>query len=270
MTTHPPPTPCFLVGAPRSGTTWIQRLLQSHPAICGGEESHFFTLFARALQDADEMGQRDQRPIGPLTYVSRDGFDRGLRQLWAHIFEDLYKSAPNAAIHLEKTPFHTLCMAEITRLFPEAKFIFLTRDSRAVASSLVQAGRSWGSHWAPADYKSAALEWQRHVRAVLKWQKARPETPILTIRYEDALADTEAVLGTALKFLLPETAELAVTDTLARFAETRTDRTDPQGFARLRGSAGWRGDMPLHARFTTWRYTRKTMRELGYDIAPFR
>ena len=35
----------FLVGCPRSGTTWLQKLLASHPRIRSGEESHFFSLY---------------------------------------------------------------------------------------------------------------------------------------------------------------------------------------------------------------------------------
>ena len=42
--------PLFIVGAPRSGTTWVQRLLLSHPAIRGGQESNFFCAFGPVLQ----------------------------------------------------------------------------------------------------------------------------------------------------------------------------------------------------------------------------
>lgn len=35
----------FLVGSPRSGTTWVQRLLASHPQIQTGQESHLFAAY---------------------------------------------------------------------------------------------------------------------------------------------------------------------------------------------------------------------------------
>src|SRR5947208_10995760 len=39
----------FIVGAQRSGTTWLQRLLASHPAIAGGQESHLFSGYLAPL-----------------------------------------------------------------------------------------------------------------------------------------------------------------------------------------------------------------------------
>ena len=35
----------LIVGAQRSGTTWVQRLLASHPAIVSGQESHLFSSY---------------------------------------------------------------------------------------------------------------------------------------------------------------------------------------------------------------------------------
>src|SRR5687768_17973655 len=42
--------PVFVIGSPRSGTTWVQRLLVAHPAVCGGQESHFFAAFGPPLR----------------------------------------------------------------------------------------------------------------------------------------------------------------------------------------------------------------------------
>ena len=262
------PTPCFLIGAPRSGTTWLQRLLQAHPRVCGAEESHFFTLFANPMSVADEMAAIEDRKIGPLSYMPQAEFDAALQRLWDDIFKDLYAKAPEAFVHLEKTPFHTLCLPQIARLFPDARFVYLARDSRAVASSLMHAGQNWGKDWAPGNAKSAALEWQRYTRRAMAWQKEHPERT-LTLRYESVLSDTRSTLETALKFLLPKGADLEVTETLERFEENNANAKDPSGFARMRGSAGWRSELSVAQKLTVWRYTRKTMRELGYDIAPF-
>lgn len=264
------PMPAFLIGAPRSGTTWIQRLLQAHPAICGGEESHFFTLFGAAMNTADQMGDRDVRPIGPLAFVDRAQFDQGLRNLWAEIFAGLYAAHPGALVHLEKTPFHALRLKEIHRLFPQAPIILLLRDSRAVASSLMQAGRGWGKHWAPATARSAALEWYRHVSEAQDWHRAHPDHPFLVIRYEEALADPKAALEQMLEFLLPADVPRDVEATLARYEASQAGRKDPEGFSRMRGSEGWRKDMNLYEKLVVWRYTRRKIKELGYgSITPF-
>lgn len=249
----------------------MQRLLQAHPRICGGEESHFFTLFAAPLETAAKMADSGRkRKIGPLCYVGQSEFEDMFRDVWNRIFRDLYDRHPESIIHLEKTPFHVLCLDQIQRIFPDAKVIFLARDSRAVASSLVHAGRGWGNYWAPNTYKDASIMWFRHVRAILDWQCRNPEHPFLQVRYEDALRDTPGELARILRLLFPDDKELLVEETLNSFEAGEAARKDPEGFSRLRGTAGWQEDLPLWGKLTTWRYTRKMMRELGYDITPFR
>jgi hypothetical protein len=261
------PVPCFLIGAPRSGTTWIQRLLQTHPDMCGGEESHFFTFFSHVLREAPSM-IREDRKIGPLAYMTHDALIESLRHLWDDMFRSIYAANPTPRVHLEKTPFHTLCMTEIVTLFPDARFIFLQRDSRAVAASLMAAGRSWGKHWAPSTAKEAALEWYRHVGSVRTWQKAHPDHPVLTIRYEDVLDDTPGALRTMLEFALQHDS-VAADETYAAFVENSQKPADPAGFTRKRGNTGWISDLSYREKLVIWRYTRKMMKDIGYDITPF-
>ena len=39
----------FIIGSPRSGTTWLQKLLASHDAIVTGQESEFFITVAEPI-----------------------------------------------------------------------------------------------------------------------------------------------------------------------------------------------------------------------------
>jgi hypothetical protein len=237
---HEEKTICFLVGAPRSGTTWVQRLLQSHPRICGGEESHFFTIFGSPIETADKMYDRTNtvRKVGPLCYISKPEFEDIMKDVWYGIFSNLYRENPESVIHLEKTPFHALCLDQIHRIFPSAKVIFLSRDSRAVTASLVHAGQTWGSNWAPNTYRDAAIEWYRHVKSVIDWRHRNPSLPFLQVRYEDALADTEGELSRILRFLFPEAVDLQIKGTLEAFESENKTKRDPQGFSRMRGAEG--------------------------------
>ena len=36
----------FVCGAPKSGTTWLQRILDAHPQVCCSGEGHFITRFS--------------------------------------------------------------------------------------------------------------------------------------------------------------------------------------------------------------------------------
>lgn len=259
---------CFLVGSPRSGTTWLQRLLQASPLICGGEESHFFTLFSAPMNAANDMYLNRKRKIGPLCYTDRTGLEDAIRQLWNDIFTDLYKNNPVSVIHLEKSPFHSFCLDEIISIFPDAKIIFLTRDSRAVASSIVHASRSWGKHWAPDNYREAAIMWYRYSHSVMEWQQKNPDHSFLQIRYEDILENTENHLEKIFKFLT-EDKDVGVPELLENFREKTENNKDPIGFSRMRGKIGWKTDMSFWGKVVTWKYTRKKMRELGYEISIF-
>jgi len=259
---------CFLVGVPRSGTTWMQRLLQSHPKICGGAESYFLSFFAHPLRESHQMIDQDYK-IGPLTYIDHERLENAIRSLWFEIFGDLYAASPTAEVHLEKTPHHSLFLRDAMRLFPTAKVIFLSRDSRAVVSSMIHASKTWGQHWAPRTYKQAASMWWQYTSAFTNWRRDNPDHSSLLIRYEDALADTEGALRTILEFLLGSCSDGEIADTLNTFQRQALKTEEPEGFARIRGEEGWKTDLSLYGRLITWRYTRKKMRELGYDIAPF-
>lgn len=261
---------CFLVGAPRSGTTWVQRLLQLHPEVCGGEESHFFRLFGPLMPAADDMVKSKKRKIGPLIYTDKIIYENSIRSVWNTIFENLYKTFPESKVHLEKTPDHLLHLNEVLRIFPDAPIIIVLRDSRAVTSSLVKAAKGWGSNWAPKSYKNAAIRWYIYMRAFTEWEKTHPNHPHLVIRYEDALLEPAETIKSILEFLKLNADNQIVQKMLDQYELENATSKDPQGFARFRGSKGWSKDMSLYGKIITWRYTRKMMKEIGYKCQLFR
>lgn len=109
----------------------------------------------------------------------------------------------------------------LARIFPEARFVHVVRDGRAVANSFLQmpwwrgheGPEAWGWGPLPAGY---AAEWEASGRsfallAGLEWkllmdafEQARAEIPAerwLEIRYEDFVASPREVTATALEFL---------------------------------------------------------------------
>lgn len=259
---------CFLVGAPRSGTTWLQRLLQMHPKICGGAESSFFNFFARGLTEATKLARPGKVQTGPLVYIDEAAYEDMFRDMWSRVFQNLYETNPDAEVHLEKTPYHSFCLNEIIRLFPDAKIVVLLRDSRAVTSSLVHAGNGWGSYWAPKRYKDAAVMWYQYMRAIKKWRAQNPEHPCLVLRYEDAISDPADAVRQMLAFLELDHDDHTIARMMDAYREKDAKASDPAGFKRNRGATGWKKDMSLRAKLVTWRYTRKMMRELGYTCRP--
>ena len=143
----------------------------------------------------------------------------------------------------------------------------MVRDARAVAASHLHASRqNWGSDWAAKNAYEAATRWHSYTAAAQTWHQDHPETPFLVVRYEDALSDPIAVLEEVLAFVLPAHVPPNSAQVLKNFEAQQTTIQDPKGFARVRGIEGWKQELTLWQKLVVWRYTRKKMREFGYDI----
>lgn len=267
--------PILIVGAPRSGTTLVQRTLLADPRVCGGQESHFFASFGQALRDFDRKRALG-RPHGLACYWKRDALIARLRALWIETMGGVLEAAPGADMLVEKTPDHALWLDVISEVLPAARVVHVVRDSRAVCESLLAARHtSWGSDWAPRSAMVAARIWRTHVEAV-----ERCRLPVHRVRYEELLADPDPVLAALWRFVGLEG------DAEARAACLATARRgdapfvgtgdlartppEPEGFRRDAGERGMskasaRAELGPLDRWRVWRETREAMERLGYD-----
>src|SRR5487761_98720 len=71
----------FIVGCPRSGTTWLQQLLASYPKAKTGPESYLFSWFIGPQLRAwrREMGREVFAGVGLGGYFREDEFLRNLK-----------------------------------------------------------------------------------------------------------------------------------------------------------------------------------------------
>ncbi len=276
--------PLLIVGVPRSGTTWVQRLMLSHPATCGGQESHFFEAVSNTLRVFDRDLDSD-RHKGLPAYWTREGFRDQVRLFWAATVEPLLREHPDAELLIEKTPDHVLHVSQIAELLPGARFIHVIRDSRAVAASMLAANRSdWGK-WAPGDAKKAARTWHRFLSAGRRAGQKLPPERYAEVRYEDLKADTAGELARLWRFAGlssdQERIDAAVASQdfdrqqkiggseLPRFGEKSGGmaKKEPTGFFRRGSTDSWKTELSLVQQLTVWRYTRKLMRACGYGWA---
>ncbi len=212
----------FVVGAGRSGTTWVQEMLGCHPAIVTGQESHIFPAYAarlwsnwRAQLDPARIpGKEDKRCVGIPNYVTEEEFIDVLRTFVKSILFNIAPLKPEATILLEKTPRHAKCLELISRCFPQAKVIHVIRDGRAVVSSLLAAARGWGRNWAASSAKHAAFMWRD---AVNNARHAAPQlNHYLEVRYESLIENGCEELQRVLDFLDIRRADSLVHDILAK------------------------------------------------------
>jgi len=172
-----------VMGPPRSGTTLVKNVLQSHSKICGIEGETFFFLRENYLHFR-RPSIEDER-MKNIILKSRsdvDLFDR---------FAEIIKSQEDGEYFLEKTPEHAIRLRYILDHFPESWVIFVVRDPR---DGLISA-REYEAYWDSLpenDRTGGYLEtWRESVRTYLKNEES---TRVSLVHYEDFCREPERQL----------------------------------------------------------------------------
>jgi hypothetical protein len=193
----------FLIGSPRSGSTLTARMLGAHSAIHAPAETHLLTPLAHL----GFYGTVEKAPYDPI--ITRQGAHELVRMLPAGeedylaalracsdaIYERLLESG-GASRLLEKTPAYALVLDFLAKLYPQARYLVLTRHPLAVWSSYVESFFD-GDHEA-AHQNNPLLE--RYVPAIARFLRARP-VPMLHLRYETLVREPEAEMRRICDFL---------------------------------------------------------------------
>lgn len=125
----------FVSGAPRSGTTLVQNMLDSHPDICGGPEFlHIpdIILLRNKLHASIEKKWID-------LYCSHEQVD-ALTSLLIESFLLPLADKHGCVLLSEKSPSSILVFPDLIKMFPAARFINVVRDPRAIVASMLQVG----------------------------------------------------------------------------------------------------------------------------------
>lgn len=281
----------FIVGSPRSGTTWLQRLLATHPHIKTGQESHVFSFYIapqlrrwrKMLGEGDDADTIGRTGLGLAGYLSEEQFLTLLRQYV--VLMEQAAGLQSGDLFLEKSPSHSLVMSEIRTVLPQSRFIHLVRDPRDVVASLVAASHSWGKGWAPSDPEKAAGVWVKHVKAVREASATLTSDEFIQVRYEDLCADTPATLQTLSTFLGLDWPEEQIghavdanrVDKMKRGGGTPIPVyghhgseegkvvVEPEGFVRKARPGAGKEDLSLIDKKRVWQKVHPTMKDLGYS-----
>jgi protein-tyrosine sulfotransferase len=125
----------FIGGSPRSGTTIVQNMLDSHPSIFGGPE---FLHIPEIISLRDRL----HRSVS-LHYIdqfcSHDEVDAHIRALIESFLLPMVEQH-GTWLFSEKTPANVLAFLGLAELWPRARFIHVVRDPRAIVSSMLEVG----------------------------------------------------------------------------------------------------------------------------------
>ena len=226
----------FVCGAPKTGTTWLQKALNAHPAIVCAGEGHFIDRFAA------ELAPLFKRYLGHQAVVDRNvyegngfyrhdryaDFDLLLRVFVLNAFSRVER--PSGTLWVgDKTPANVRHLDVLHRLFPEAKFIHMMRDGRdTLVSTLKHAERVTRDQaeldeLVSSNLRSYCLRWVEAVEASERFAAGHPGA-IHTVRYEDLKSDFPTAFGSVLRFLGADAGEDAVSHCM-----------DESSFKRLSG-----------------------------------
>jgi hypothetical protein len=132
----------FVGGAPRSGTTWLQRLLDSHPEICCRGEGLFQQHLAEPLDGLVAQRRAALAAKNAVLFGDGDGYplpepEDADALLATAILLALRRQGGAGTCRAigEKTPENVFLFLRPKRLFPGARFIGLARDPRDVLAS---------------------------------------------------------------------------------------------------------------------------------------
>jgi hypothetical protein len=198
----------FIVGAPRSGTTWLQQLLYVPPDVATGGESH---LFCEGLPEVFTNFAHANGMSHLSTWVARPELLDAARAFCDAVFAAQRDGTrPDAQLILEKTPNHRLQAALQAELYPDAFYVHIVRDGRDATASQRQL---WGDRTEEfADPDRSAQAWAAAINDI---RTHFGSLAYLELRYEDIVGDTPRHLG-----LIFDHLGLAYDDALLQAAAT--------------------------------------------------
>ena len=202
--------PIFIVGMPRSGTTLVEQILASHPALFGGGE---FLGIMKALEQPSGTRSTFPQYVPTLTSQLVGSLSTGL-------LRHMQASAPNASrIIINERPSY-LFLGLLKQIFPGARFIHCVRNPLDNCLScyfqLLTSEHSYA-------YKLEHLGhyYKQYQRLMQHWEnvlKAR----LFTITYEELVNNQQSITQALIEFC-----DLPWDDNCLRFHENKRNVVTP-------------------------------------------
>ncbi|HET6329639.1 MAG TPA: sulfotransferase [Holophagaceae bacterium] len=253
-------SPFFVTGVPKSGTTWLGKLLDAHPEIsCKGEACvhAFIKSLIRISNEYNELlasrvGQfSESNDFPPMKAPEVHAVARYFIEQRLGVVADPGK----ASLKLvgEKDPYHIMNLPFLQDLFPEGKVIHIIRDGRSVVVS------AWHHNLriTPGVMKTAGFDAFMD-EAAGRWgtiiRRAHETAHLLgnhylEVRYEDLIADASGQLSKILAHLGADSDDAVVQACIeaASFEKLSQGRSqgqeDAQSFFRKGVADDWKNHM---------------------------
>ncbi|MBD9362476.1 tetratricopeptide repeat-containing sulfotransferase family protein [Methylomonas fluvii] len=184
------PQPIVLVGFPRSGTTLLDQILNSHSALTTIEEKSTLANIAKRFYGSQEK-------LESLYALSGNELSACRQTYWSNATGFLEKPLNNSRL-VDKLPLNIMLLDIYARLFPEVKIIVALRDPRdVVLSNYMQMYQLTPEMAANLTLIGSTKYYAKVMQLYLLFRKFMPGN-IHEIRYEDLVCD---IKGESIKLL---------------------------------------------------------------------
>jgi tetratricopeptide (TPR) repeat protein len=175
--------PLLIVGMLRSGTTLVEQILSSHPAIAAGGELPFWP----------------RRPSSPGIANATHLTPEAAHDLSRDYLALLRRIGPQASRVTDKAPFNFHRLGLIHLLLPKAHIIHCQRHAVDTCLSM------YFSHFSEriefvCDKANLAFAYLQYARLMKHWRAVLPPDRFMDIDYENLVADREAVTRRLIAF----------------------------------------------------------------------
>lgn len=188
----------FVLGPPRSGSTLLTRILHATGFLYARPEPHLLTPLAwmgyhgrvhQAPYDPVRTQQAIRAFVGDLPRGEADHLD-ALRAYCDVMYGRMMERAgPSDRYFLDKTPSYALMPGFVARLFPQARYVVLTRHPAALVAS--QATTFFDGDFEAASRFNPLIS--RYVPPLARFLRERP-VPLVHVRYEDLVSQPHRTL----------------------------------------------------------------------------
>jgi len=202
--------PVFIIGCPRSGTSLTSQLLE-FSSYGSPIETHFIPKYYKKLGSYGDLKQnrnlekllKDILKERPMVQWKLEidivhfpemltGYEYSeiVNKMCQILFKQFGKSSWG-----DKTPDYIFDLDIIFGLFPDSKYIYIVRDGRDVALSLLR------KEWGPNNIFSCAEYWKKCNQKSSLLDLMRKKGQVLDIKYEDLLCQPAEITKSIYKFL---------------------------------------------------------------------
>lgn len=179
---QPGPGVIFICGMPRSGTTLVETILASHPAVtAGGEQRYIHDRLRR------ELGIVKMTRTGSWL---RDVPDAELRLIAREWRDHLAEAVGDRPYVTDKMPGNFALMGLLHVCFPRAPIVHVRRDPRDNCFSCFAMNFAEGHAFSYA-LDTTGHYYRLHDALVAHWKRVLPPQLIIDVEYEKLVADPE-------------------------------------------------------------------------------